>query len=86
MPNTKSAKKALRKSLRRWVINEKRRRKIKIAVRNYLRLIKEKKFDLAKEALSEVYKQIDKASKRFMHHNKASRLKSKYAKLLTKIQ
>jgi len=83
MPKTKSAKKSLRKSQRRWEINEKRRRKIKIAVKNFLKTIKEKNKELAKKNLSLVYKELDKAGKIFMHKNKVSRLKAKYAKLLS---
>lgn len=85
MPRTKSAKRALKTAKRNWLINEARRRKIKLAVRNFLKLIKEKKKEEAREALKIVYKELDKAGKRFMHKNKAARLKSKYAKMLMKI-
>jgi ribosomal protein S20 len=84
MPKVKSAKKALRKSKRNWLINERRRRKIKAAVKNFLKTLKEGKKEEAKGALSLVYKEIDKAAKRFIHKNKAARLKSKYAELLKK--
>ena len=84
MPKTKSAKKALRKSKRRWLINERRRRKIKITVNNFLKALKEKSKELAEKNLNLVYKEIDKASKTFLHKNKAARLKSKYAKLFNK--
>jgi ribosomal protein S20 len=83
MPKTKSAKKALRKSKRRWEINERRRRKIKIAIKNFLKALKEKNKELAEKNLRLVYKELDKAGKTFVHQNKASRLKSKYAKLLS---
>lgn len=82
MPKTKSAKKALRKSLKRREINLQRKRKIKIAVKNFLKAIKEKNIDLAKEKLSLVYKELDKAGKRFIHKNKVARLKAKYSKIL----
>jgi ribosomal protein S20 len=82
MPKTKSAKRALRTNKRRWLINERRRRKTKIAVKNFLKTIKEKNKELAQQNLSLVYKELDKAGKTFMHKNKVSRLKSKYAKLL----
>jgi ribosomal protein S20 len=84
MPKTKSAKKALRKSKKNWEINEIRRRKMKIAIKSFLKDIKNKNKEEAKEKLKMVYKQIDKASKRFMHKNKAARLKSKYAQFLNK--
>jgi small subunit ribosomal protein S20 len=82
MPKTKSAKRALRKSKRRWLINERRRRKIKIAVKNFLKAVEKKNKELAQKNLSLVYKELDKAGKTFMHKNKVFRLKSKYAKIL----
>ncbi len=85
MPVTKSAKRALKKAKRNWQINEERRKKVKLAVKNFLKLIKEKNKNKASEALRIVYKELDKASKRFMHKNKVSRLKSHYAKLLAKL-
>ncbi len=86
MPVTKSAKRALRKSLKRKKINDERRRKIKRAVKKFLLFVKEKNKEKAEEALREVYKELDKAAKRFMHPNKAARLKSKYSKLLLSIK
>ena len=85
MPKTKSAKKALRKSQRRWLINEQRRRKIKLAVKNFLQAIRGKNKELAQKNLNLVYKELDKAGKTFMHQNKVARLKSKYASMLNKI-
>lgn len=85
MPRTKSAKRALKKSKKRWEINERRSRKIKIAIKNFLKAIKEKNQELAKQKLRLVYKELDKAGKTFMHKNKVSRLKSKYANLLNSI-
>lgn len=85
MPRTKSAKRALKKNKKRWEINERRRRKIKIAIKNFLKAIKEKNQELAKEKLRLVYKELDKAEKTFMHKNKVSRLKLKYANLLNSI-
>jgi len=82
MPKTKSAQKALRTSKRKWLINERRRRKTKIAVKNFLKDLKEKNKELAEKNLSLVYKELDKAGKTFMHKNKVARLKSKYARLL----
>ncbi len=84
MPVTKSAKRALIKSQRRWLINERRRRKIKAAIKNFLKALKEKNKEKAQVALNLVYKELDKASKTFLHQNKAARLKSKYANLLNK--
>lgn len=85
MPKTKSAKRALKKAKRNRLINEQRRKKIKLAVKNFLKLIKEKNKEEAQKALKEIYKQLDKAGKRFFHKNKVTRLKSKYALILNRI-
>lgn len=84
MPRTKSAKRALKKSLRNWYINEIRRKKIKNRIKEFLSALKERNKALAKEKLNMVYKEIDKAAKRFIHKNKAARLKSKYALLFNR--
>lgn len=86
MPITKSAKKALKQSQRRWLINEQRRKKIKLVVKNFLAAIKEKNKELAEKKLRLVYKELDKAGKTFMHKNKVSRLKSKYANMLNNLK
>lgn len=85
MPRTRSAKRALKKSLRNWYFNEQRRRKIKLRIKEFLEALKKKDLEEAKQKLSLVYKEIDKASKRFLHKNKASRLKSKFANLFNKV-
>lgn len=85
MPKTKSAKRALRRALRNWYFNELRRRKIKARIKEFLKALKIKDKTTAKEKLNLVYKEIDKATKRFMHKNKAARLKSKYALLFNQI-
>jgi len=84
MPVTKSAKRALKKARRNWYFNERRRRLIKQAVKDYLQALKEKDKAKAQQLLSMVYKQIDKGAKRFIHPNKAARLKQKYALLFNK--
>lgn len=81
MPNTKSAKRSLKKAKRNWLRNEIRRRLIKRVIKEYLKAIKEKDKEKAQKLLSEVYRQIDKGAKRFIHKNKAARLKLKYAKI-----
>jgi ribosomal protein S20 len=85
MPIKKSAKKALRKSKRRWVINQNRKKKIKTSVKNFMQSLKAKDVSSMKDNLSKVYKQLDKAGKTFIHKNKVARLKSRYAKLLRSI-
>lgn len=86
MPRTKSAKRALKKAKRNWLFNENRRNKIKLTVKKFLKFIKEKNIKEAEETLKEVYKQLDKAGKRFIHKNKVARLKSRYSKLLQKLK
>jgi len=78
MPIIKSAKKALRQSLRKRDRNRDWKEKLKIAI---------KKATLEKNAaaLSGAYKVIDKSAKvGIIKKNKAARLKSKLAKLLPK--
>lgn len=85
MPRTKSAEKALRKSLKRREINRQRKEKIKLRVREFLSAIKDKDVNLAKKRLSLVYKELDKAGKSFFHQNKVNRLKSRYAQILSSL-
>ncbi|BCX15921.1 MAG: hypothetical protein KatS3mg098_150 [Candidatus Parcubacteria bacterium] len=85
MPVTKSAKKALRKNLRRRQLNLKRKAKIKESLKTLKKLIQAKKIEEAKEALNKVYKVADKVAKTgYIKKNKAARLKSRAAKLLQK--
>lgn len=82
MPVTKSAKRAFRKSLRRKALNDWRRNLIKQAVKNFKKAIKAQNKEEAQKWLRQIYKQVDKAAKRFFYKNKANRLKARYAKLL----
>jgi ribosomal protein S20 len=84
MPKKKSVAKALRKSKRRYLINKSRKHKLRLAIKTLKQFLKDKNIEEARKSLSTVYKQIDKAAKRFWHKNKAARLKSKFAKLLSK--
>ncbi|PIR88927.1 MAG: 30S ribosomal protein S20 [Candidatus Harrisonbacteria bacterium CG10_big_fil_rev_8_21_14_0_10_40_38] len=75
MPQTTSAKKALRQNKRRRSANLAKMRVIKETVKNY-------KKSPNKELLSSAYKKIDKAAKaNILTRNKAARLKSGLAKL-----
>lgn len=86
MPVTKSAKKALRLSLKRRQLNLVRKKKIKLAIKEYLKAITEKNTEVAKQKLSYVYKLLDKASKvNLIHRNESARRKSRLAKLLARI-
>lgn len=83
MPNTKSAKKALRQNIRRRKRNLLRKAKMKAVIKSYNKLLKENKLEEAKSYLNQVYKTLDKLAKvKFIKKNKASRLKSRLAKKL----
>lgn len=78
MPIIKSAKKALRQSESRRKRNQIWKEKLKEAVK---KAVSEKSM----AALSQAYKIIDKSAKRdLIKKNKASRMKSRLAKLLGK--
>ena len=84
MPNTSSAKKALRVSNRRRVINLLTKVKIKSALKS---LRKALAFDLeaVSTALASTYSMLDKAAKKgVIHKNKADRKKSRMAHLVAK--
>lgn len=90
MPITKSAKKALRVGSRRHSINLRVKRAYKEAVRDVRRLANEKPVttealkgnETLKNALTKAYSELDKAAKKgVIHKNKASRLKSRLAKM-----
>lgn len=83
MPVTKSAKKALRQNIRRRKRNLERKKKMKDAIKAYKKLLKENKLKEAEEALSYVYKTLDKLAKvKFIKKGKANRLKSRLAQKL----
>lgn len=77
MPVTKSAKKALRVSLRKKSVNNRVRRQWKSAV-------KALRENPTAQGLKKVFTELDRAAKRgVIHQNKAARLKSRLSKLLT---
>lgn len=85
MPITPSAKKALRQSLRRRERNLQKKEAYKKAIKEYRKLVVEKKVEEAKKLLPAVYKALDKAAKTgVIHRNKAGRLKARLIKLLGK--
>jgi len=78
MPITDSAKKALRQSHRRHAANLEKAKAFKAAIKVF------KKTKTAAD-LSKVFQTLDKAAKvNVVYKNKASRLKSRLSKLLTK--
>jgi len=84
MPNTKSAAKALRQSVKRRARNLSRARAYKDIVKEFRKTASTNTKDAAK-MLAVVQKKLDKAAKSgVIKKNKAARLKSKAAKLLAK--
>lgn len=87
MPITKSAKKALRQSLKRRARNIQKKAKIKNLLKEVRNLVSQKKIKEAKKLLPQVYKILDKAAKTgLIKKNTAARKKSRIAHLLTKFQ
>lgn len=83
MANTKSAKKAIRVSKRKTVINLRKKRAYKAASKNVLKAFK-KEGKVSDEAISKAFKEIDKAAKRnIIHKNTAARYKSRLAKTVS---
>jgi small subunit ribosomal protein S20 len=85
MPITKSAKKALRQSIKRKVRNLAYKKKIKELVKKTKKLIQENQREEAKKLLPLVYKALDKAAKvGIIKKNTAARKKSLITKLINK--
>lgn len=84
MPNTKSATKALRQSVRRRARNLATKANYKNAVKDFRKTAAISAKDAAK-MFADLQQQVDKAAKAgVIKKNKAARLKSKAAKLLAK--
>lgn len=78
MPVTKSAKKALRKDRRRTIINKQIKRRLKEAIKTFKKNPSNKAYGLVSSLLDRT------AKKKVIHKNKAARLKSRLARLLSK--
>jgi small subunit ribosomal protein S20 len=86
MPNIKSAKKALRSSLRKRQYNNFWKNRIKQAEKSLSDKIETKDtgIDILNAGLTALQKALDKAAKNnVIHKNKANRIKSGYAKKIT---
>lgn len=78
MPITQSAKKALRSSDKKRVVNSRRKKTVEVAVKNVKKLVAKGEKKAAVEALSLAYKALDKAAKAgLIKKNAASRKKSR---------
>ncbi len=82
MPNTRSAKKNLRKSEKRRLSNQ----SVKSALKTYVRSAKQSAGqENAEEKLRNAVKMLDKAAERgIIHKNQAARRKSRLAKAVNK--
>ena len=85
MPNTKSAAKAMRQSVRRKEFNLRTKDLMKSAVKEARRMIKAGDKSKAAEALRKAMSALDKAAKKnVITKNNAARKKSRLAKALAK--
>jgi len=83
MPITKSAKKALRQSIKRRTRNIIQKDKIKNLLKDMRSLVSKKKLEEAKKLLPQVYKILDKAAKvGLIKKGRADRKKSRITKLI----
>ena len=82
MPNTSSAKKALRSSLKKRDRNKAYKEKIKEVVREFKKSVNISDSKVGKK-LDQVFSVIDKAvKKRIWHKNKGARKKSQFSKMM----
>ena len=85
MPIKESAKKELRKGKKRRVLNVKRQKMMKDALKTIGKLMLAGKKDEAKKMISAAYQAIDKAAKRgVIKKNAAARKKSRLMKALNR--
>lgn len=83
MPIIKAAIKHLRQSEKRRKVNRALKEKVKSAIKEMVKLSRDKKYDEMQKKLSSAYSIIDKAAKcHIIHKNNASRKKSRIAHLL----
>jgi small subunit ribosomal protein S20 len=88
MPNTNSAKKAVRSSLKKRAHNQFWKNRVKSALKALKKTVVDKvtNSDVVAEQLVALQKSVDKATKeKVIHKNKANRLKSKYARKTAKL-
>jgi len=85
MPHTHSAKKELRKNIKRRARNDAKKTLIKSIKKEIKNFVLNKQTEKAKELLPKFYKAVDKAAKtNTIHRNKAARLKSRLSKFIIK--
>ncbi len=87
MANTKSAKKEIRKSYRKWLRNRYVKGKMRGAVKAVRRAIEQGDAEQAKALMPRAAKELDKAArKRVIHPNKAARLKSRLMRKINALE
>jgi small subunit ribosomal protein S20 len=87
MPNTKSAAKAMRQSVRRRANNIRTKNKFKVAIKDVRKALDAASKDEAAKALRLAMATLDKAAKKgVIHKNTASRKKSRLAKAINKLK
>lgn len=87
MPNTTSAKKALRQSHKRRNLNRQQRSSLRTAVKKVRAAAESGDAQKAEEEFRAATKKLDQAaSKKLIHKNAAARTKSRLSKLISKKQ
>jgi len=82
MPITKSAKKALKGSLRKKAVNDRSKKEVKESIKKIEKLVKDDKKAEAKKILPLAQAAIDKAAKKGIYKkNNASRKKAQLSKI-----
>lgn len=86
MPIIKAQKKSVRQSAKRRVFNDRRRRAMRLAIKQIKEFVAGKNYKEANELLPTAQKAIDKAVKRgVIKANTASRKKSQVARMVKEI-
>jgi small subunit ribosomal protein S20 len=81
MPQRKSAKKELRKNVKKRKQNLMVKARMKITVKKFKKALKDKNTETAKGMLSSLYEHLDKAAaKKIIHPKTAARKKSRLTK------
>lgn len=85
MPNTDAAKRALRKSARKEVLNLRKKRELLGVIKDYKKTVESGDTTGAAGKLPNVFKKLDKAARiNLIKKGRASRLKSRLTKRLLK--
>ncbi len=86
MPNTKSAMRQLRRSLRRRAINRARKSRLRTFIKKLRKAIEARNLELAQQLLRPTIAEIDRAVKKgVIHENTGNRYKSKLMKKFNKL-